>query len=98
AGVPSARVQWHARDLAMWAAGEAGAGGGESYDLVTASFLQSPIEFPREAILRRAADLVAPGGHLLIVAHAAFPPWSMHAHEHQLPTPQQEIDMLALPR
>ena len=29
----------------------------------------------RGQILRAAAELVAPGGHILIVAHAAPPPW-----------------------
>jgi SAM-dependent methyltransferase len=46
------------------------------YDLVTACFLQTPLEFPRTEVLRRAAGLVASGGHLLVVAHAAPPPWS----------------------
>ena len=46
------------------------------YDLVSACFLQTPLEFPRTDVLRRAAGLVAPGGHLVVVAHAAPPPWS----------------------
>ena len=46
------------------------------YDLVTACFLQTPLEFPRTDVLRRAAGLVTPGGHLLVVAHAAPPPWA----------------------
>lgn len=52
------------------------------YDLVTASFLQSPVELATAAILRRAALRLNPGGHLLVVAHAAPPPWSAHLHEH----------------
>ncbi|QBR92441.1 class I SAM-dependent methyltransferase [Nocardioides euryhalodurans] len=46
------------------------------YDLVTACFLQTPLEFPRVEVLRRAAERTAPGGRLVVVAHAAPPPWS----------------------
>ncbi len=67
------------------------------YDLVTASFLHSPVELPRSEILRRAADLVVPGGHLLITSHAAAPPWAdASAHEHRFLTPAEELDELAL--
>jgi SAM-dependent methyltransferase len=98
AGIAPGRIQWHAHDLATWAAASRStAAGGACYDLVSANFLQSPVELPRAAILRRAADLVAPGGHLLVVSHAGFPPWSTHRHEQVLPTPEQEIQMLALP-
>jgi SAM-dependent methyltransferase len=50
------------------------------FDLVSAQFLQSPLDLPIEQVLRRAADAVAPGGTLLVVSHAAPPPWSAHAH------------------
>lgn len=53
-----------------------------SYDLVSAQYLHSPVEFPRAVVLRRAADAVGAGGRLLIVDHAAPPPWSQ-AHQHQ---------------
>lgn len=43
------------------------------FDLITASFLAA---FPREAVFRRAADAVAPGGHLLIIDHGTQSPWS----------------------
>lgn len=72
------------------------------YDLVTASFLQSPVALSRTEILRSVADLVSQGGHLLVIAHAAAPPWSRlrhaHADGHQadFPTPEQEIAALAL--
>lgn len=65
------------------------------FDLVSAQFFQSPIEFPRMSLLRRAADLVAPGGVLLSVAHAAAPPWSDH-HDHVFPTVDEELAELAL--
>lgn len=67
------------------------------FDLVTASFLHSPVELPREEIVRRAAGLVAGGGHLLIVSHAAAPPWAdQSAHEHRFLDPTEEIETLAL--
>ncbi len=67
------------------------------YDLVTACFLQSPVALAREQILRRAAARVAPGGHLLIISHAAPPPWSQHlAHHHPDGMPQPDDDLAAL--
>ncbi len=59
-----------------------------SFELVSAQFLHSPIAFPREQVLRRAADAVAPGGLLLVVGHADVPPWGddsareQDGHEH----------------
>lgn len=91
AGIPAGRIEWQAADLATWT-------GEGRYDLVTASFLHSPIEIPRAEILRRAADLVAPAGHLVVLSHAAMPPWSQHAHEdHHFPTPEEELTSLGLP-
>jgi Thioredoxin reductase len=69
------------------------------YDLVTASFLHSPVELARGQILRAAADRVAPGGHLLITSHAGVPPWAQHAahvHAHHFLTPGEEIEQLDL--
>lgn len=77
AGV-SNRVRWVVRDLAEWEPEE-------QYELVSAQFLHSPIELPRERVLRRAAEAVAPGGLLLVVGHTAFPPWAPHRHEGQEP-------------
>jgi SAM-dependent methyltransferase len=45
-------------------------------DLVTAMFLQTPLEFPRTEVLRKAAHSLNPGGLLLIVAHGSRAPWS----------------------
>jgi SAM-dependent methyltransferase len=46
------------------------------FDVVSAQFLQSPLEFDRPQVLRSAAAAVNPGGVLLIVDHASAPPWS----------------------
>jgi thioredoxin reductase/SAM-dependent methyltransferase len=48
-----------------------------TFDLVSAQYLHSPSsDFPRTAILRRAAEAVAPGGTLLVVGHGRLAPWS----------------------
>lgn len=76
------------------------------YDLVTASFFQSPVELPRAQVLRSAADLIAPGGHLLLVSHAGPPTWApvpdAHGGEgaehrsHHFISPADEVAGLAL--
>lgn len=50
------------------------------YELVVASYLQSPVALDRTEILRRASGHVAPGGRLLLVTHAAPPPWAPAEH------------------
>ncbi|SEO50067.1 Methyltransferase domain-containing protein [Actinacidiphila rubida] len=76
AGVPDGRITWERHNLAdSFPTGR--------YDLVSTHFLHSPVEIPRERILRAAADAVAPGGVLLIVGHADLPPWA--------PTPDHEV-------
>lgn len=70
------------------------------FDLVSAQFLQSPVELPRAAVLRAAGGAVAPGGSLLVVAHAAMPPGSRHEHhqsDEPLPTPESDRAALELP-
>ncbi|MEU4715064.1 FAD-dependent oxidoreductase [Micromonospora purpureochromogenes] len=67
------------------------------FDLVSAQFLQSPLEFPRAEVLRAAARAVAPGGRLLIVEHGEVPPWSRLAHPHvRFPTPEETLAELDL--
>lgn len=66
------------------------------FDLVSASFLQSPVEWDRPAVLRRAAELLAPGGVLLLVDHGSAPPWSWHG-DHVFPTAPEVHASLALP-
>ncbi|MDH6466079.1 thioredoxin reductase/SAM-dependent methyltransferase [Micromonospora sp. A200] len=67
------------------------------FDLVSAQFLQSPLEFPRAEVLRAAARAVAPGGRLLIVEHGEVPPWSRLTHPHvRFPTPEETLAELDL--
>ncbi|MET3861316.1 thioredoxin reductase/SAM-dependent methyltransferase [Dietzia sp. 2505] len=68
------RIDWVAHDLTTWTTDE-------RFDLVTASFFHSPVDLSRTRILRRAAEWVRPGGHLLLVSHvfeseADIPPWA----------------------
>lgn len=90
----SERVTWVAADLDTWSSPL-------EFDLVAASFLQSPVALDRGRILRNAAERVAPGGHLLVVAHAEPPPWA-HGHDHDrlaamdFPTPQDDLATLDL--
>jgi SAM-dependent methyltransferase len=91
-GLPDEQIQWYAHDLATWKSDR-------EYDLVTASFLHSPLEMPRTDILRRAAECVAPGGYLVILSHADLPPWSKYRDSgHRFPTPAEEVSELDLPR
>ncbi len=89
-----ATVDLQAHDLGAWE--PAGA-----YDLVSAAFLHTPLEFPRVQVLRRAAAAVVPGGHLFVLGHAEPPPW---ARDHDGPGhgpnnlvgPDEEVATLAL--
>jgi cyclopropane fatty-acyl-phospholipid synthase-like methyltransferase len=86
------RITWLQRDLAEWTPEG-------DYDLISAEFLHSPIELPREQILRAASKSVAPGGLLLVVGHVEFPPWSRHhdeAEAAQLPTAEELAFSLGL--
>lgn len=82
-----------------------------NFDLVSAQFLQAPVDFPVEFVLSAAATKVAPGGLLLIVSHAAGPSWAQskheghgdggdqhgnHGHEVRFPTPQKTLKSLQL--
>ncbi|TQL68380.1 thioredoxin reductase [Nocardioides albertanoniae] len=93
ADLPEEQARFVAADLA----GLSGLDGPRGYDLVTASFFQSPVELPRTDILREAARLVNPGGHLLITSHAAPPSWADAAvHEHRFLDAKEELDALDL--
>jgi SAM-dependent methyltransferase len=84
------RIDWQQHDLA--ASFPDG-----TFDLVSAQFLHSPVEMPREKILRNAASAVAPGGVLLIEGHAGFPAWEQHPHpDVHFPTTGEVIEALGL--
>ncbi|MFF0550357.1 SAM-dependent methyltransferase [Streptomyces sp. NPDC004311] len=85
------RVDWQRHDFSQsFPTGE--------FDLVSACFLHSYGEFPREQILRRAAAAVAPGGVLLVVGHAGGPSWNPEAlADIHFPTPQEVLGQLELP-
>ena len=67
-----------------------------TFDLVSAQFLHSPVRLDRGRTLRRAAGAVSPGGTLLIVDHAAAPPWVDNPDEHHFATPAEVLDALHL--
>ncbi|WP_405607154.1 class I SAM-dependent methyltransferase [Streptomyces sp. NBC_01508] len=85
------RIDWQRHDLGIsFPAG--------TFDLVSAQFLHSPDNMPREQILRAAAAAVAPGGVLLIVGHAGLPSWEPGPEtDVSLPTPAEVLDSLELP-
>ncbi|GAA3448079.1 class I SAM-dependent methyltransferase [Planomonospora venezuelensis] len=86
------RIDWQRHDLGVSFPGGA-------FDLVSACFLHSHGDMPRERILRAAASAVAPGGVLLVVGHAGPAPWEKPDHHHgvHLPTPQEVLESLGLP-
>lgn len=58
----------------------------KTFDLVTSSFLHAQQGLDRETVLIAAKEYVSPGGHLLVIGHASFPPWAKsgnHGHKHQ---------------
>lgn len=69
---------------------------GGTFDLVSAHYLQSPVEFPRVRVLQTAAQAVAPGGRLLIVDHASVSPWSWADPETRFPAPEEALAALDL--
>lgn len=66
------------------------------FDLVTAQYLQSPVAFPRAAVLQAASRAVASGGLLLVVDHASVAPWSWADPDTRFPTPQEALAVLEL--
>ncbi|MFV0430261.1 MAG: methyltransferase domain-containing protein, partial [Arachnia sp.] len=88
-GLEPGQARFLAADLAMLPPG--------AYELISASFLHSPVELPRADILRRATERITPGGHLLITSHASFPPWHTGPHpEHRFLSADEELEQLRL--
>jgi SAM-dependent methyltransferase len=68
------------------------------FDLASAQFLHSTVRLERPQILRNAARAVAPGGLLVIVDHAAPPPFSKKVpHDHPFPSAEEVLAELDLP-
>ena len=83
------RVKFEQHDLSRsFPAGE--------FDLVSALFLQSPVDFSRARVLRQAAQAVAVGGTLLLTEHASVAPWSWSRPDTVFPSPQDWLAELEL--
>ena len=82
-------VQFEAHDLAV-------SFPDGSYDLVTASFLHSPHDWPRAEVLARAASAVRPGGHLLIVEHGSYAPWAWSSNDAPPPIARETLQAMQL--
>ncbi|MGP4054158.1 class I SAM-dependent methyltransferase [Mycobacterium sp. 4D054] len=67
-----------------------------AFDLVSAQFLQSMVHLDRERIFAAAARAVAPGGLLVVVDHAAAPPWAVHVRDHVFPTVDEVLASIDL--
>jgi SAM-dependent methyltransferase len=68
-----------------------------TFDLVSAQFLHSMVEFDRPRLLRLGADAVADGGILLIVDHGGPPPWASKLHHHhEFPSADEVVESLNL--
>lgn len=68
-----------------------------TFDLVSAQFLHSTVRLDRPRILNRAAVALRLGGLLLIVDHAAAPPWSRKlGHDHHFPSAEEVVGGLNL--
>ena len=65
------------------------------FDLVSAQYLQSPLDLDRAKILQKAAQAVEPNGLLIIAEHASAPSWSDHK-DHKFPLLQETYDTLQL--
>lgn len=90
-------IRWERHDLAeSFPAGE--------FDLVGSAYLHSMVEIPREEILRRSAQAVAPRGHLYVIGHAGPPAHASgqhghgggHRHAFALPSAAEVVEQLQL--
>lgn len=95
-GLPLEVAQFAVADLSTWDSAA-------TYDLVTNAFLHSHIDFDRTTILQSARRWVAPGGYMLTISHATFPPWAKtrddkdDSHDgHDATTPESELELLQL--
>ncbi|MFC5136699.1 SAM-dependent methyltransferase [Actinomycetospora rhizophila] len=67
------------------------------FDLVTAQYFHSVVDFARAEVLRAAARALRPGGLLLVVDHGSIAPWSWNQDpDTHFPTPDEvaaELDL-----
>jgi SAM-dependent methyltransferase len=69
-----------------------------AFDLVSAQFLHSTLPLDRTLIFQRAADVIRPGGLLLIVDHGGAPPWASKLHHHhEFPSADEVVAAIDLP-
>ncbi len=66
------------------------------FDLVSAVFFESPVTFPRSAVLRRAADCVAGNGLIIIATHGSRAPWSWAPEDTVFSTAEEQLQALDL--
>ncbi len=66
------------------------------FELVCAIFLESPIEFSRIKVLRRAAEAVARKGLLIIASHGSIAPWSWAEPDTEFPAAAEVLKDLDL--
>ena len=92
-----ANARFIAADLGEWADNPAAIDGEPAgFDLVTASFFQSPVELPREKIIRRALERLTVGGSLVLLSHASAPGWAKGHGPGDFHRPDTELAMLEL--
>lgn len=85
------RITWERHDFdATFPTGE--------FDLVSACYLQSPLAFQRRSALQRAAEVVAPGGTLVVVSHESSPRQAAADHATYMPTAPELLADLGLPQ
>lgn len=68
------------------------------FELISAAFLQSPVDFPRAQVLRQAAAAVADDGLLVIATHGSGAPWSWAHADTVFPTAEEVVADLQLER
>lgn len=91
-GLPAEQIRWLQADVTSWLPAE-------SFDLVLAAYLHSPGIGGSSGTVPRFAQLVRPGGHLLVLSHATFPAGrQLPLHLQGLDvTPAEHLGRLALP-
>ena len=68
----------------------------QRFDLVSAMFLETPMDFPRAQVFRRAAGAVDRDGLLLLVSHGSAAPWSWGDPDRSFATARGELGQLDL--